>query len=179
MSDTPPAAAVVFDDPLPLAPSLESLASPVPSERAPSRVAPSRLGPGSAIADTTADDDFDAEPLWRGQPIEPFGFGAQSLARRLMQCSVPIPAPAYGNDLDAHILDAAIVLYLCLHKREHYRPLRGDPVLFIESIEAWAEEHLPRSQWLEAITFVFSLWDRQRRSETVAPRTPGGRAGNV
>lgn len=174
MSDTPPPAPEFRDD-VDEAPPLHKAAA-IPT-----------INPRQSHAEDDKTDvhqeAFDLEPAWYlrdeqtgefvSTPLLGFTEARQTLARRLMQCNVPIAASNYGNDMDAHAPEAWIVLWLCLHEPEEWRELRGSVGLFLETIEAWAAVHCPRPLWIEAVTVVFEMWKAARTNEVIVKRKPG------
>lgn len=95
---------------------------------------------------------YEFEPLWQGNPLEAFTLGRQSLAEELATYRMPLGKAGAANE--AYMPNVWAVLWLCTHTPQEWRVLRTQPLIWWEQIEAWAEEHCPRSLWLEAINLV-------------------------
>lgn len=81
----------------------------------------------------------------------------EDLWHRLCHADIPIPMGDVMSNLDAFASCAIKLLYLLSHAPWEYRHLRDDTGLFIEAIEAWGDENVPRARTQELIVMVMNI----------------------
>ncbi len=137
--------------------------------------------PASTYEDLSTGEDAAAEPAaaapaaetkiptwqrWRVNPqtkareletydLLPYLRSVEDLWHRL--CEGDIPIRAATDNLDAWAGAAIKLLYLLSHQPHEYRHLRSQPELFVEVIEAWGNENVPREKTLDAVTLVMRI----------------------
>lgn len=85
----------------------------------------------------------------------PYLRSVEDLWHRL--CEGDAPLRGATDNVDAWAGAAIKLLYLLSHQPWQYRHLRSTPEVFIEQIEAWGNENVPREKTLEAVTLAFAI----------------------
>lgn len=111
---------------------------------------------------------YDAVHMWEGRPLHPYSEARERLFHRLSAADVPLPLSAELRDLDAYASQAVKILYLCAHAPQEFRHLRGDTGAFLEAIDQWGEEHVPRVKTIEAVTLALKIHNDAQQSIAVA-----------
>lgn len=130
---------------------------------------------------------FDTEFFWKDAagtqvPLQAFGSGRESLWLQLRN-AVGAPGLAFVmNDIDAFFADACRILFLCLHRPEEFRHLRGNPGEFQEAIEEWTDRAIPRGSNLRLDATLLALrivnQSNVNRHEPAPAETTGSDSGN-
>lgn len=100
-------------------------------------------------------------------PLLPYKRSVEDLWHRLCELDVPLPYGVITGNLDAFGGPAVKLLYLLSHEPHEYRHLRPDPGLFIEAIDAWGEENVPREKTVEAVTLALSIHNAAHEADPV------------
>jgi hypothetical protein len=116
--------------------------------------------PGAAAAAET-------KPMWRrwvagkdGQraletyELLPYLRSVEDLWHRLCESDVPVRG---ADNPDVWGGAAVKLLYLLSHPPAAYRHLRSQPERFLEVIEAWGDENVPRERTLDAVTLAMQI----------------------
>jgi len=86
----------------------------------------------------------------------PYKRSIEDLWHRL--CADDVPLRGVGTEsMEAWCGASVKLLYLLSHAPHEYRHLRGSPELFIEAIEAWGDENVPREKSLDAVSLALSI----------------------
>jgi hypothetical protein len=85
---------------------------------------------------------FGAEFSWRGRALNAFSVGRESLFYELRLAVGAPPLEQTLRDVTGFLGDAVRILWLCAHRPEDWRHLRGAPLLMQEEIDAWADENV-------------------------------------
>lgn len=157
----------------PLSPA-ESPVLPPPQIVAIDTAAPS----GQDGAEKAREAAYDAVYEWQGIQLLPFSESRERLWMRLCAGDVPLPDVIDAANLDPYISHAVKLLYLCSHQPEEFRHLRPDTGLFLETIDAWGEKHVPREKSLAAVTLALRITNDARRSLAIPRPTDARDSGN-
>lgn len=90
-------------------------------------------------------------------PLRPYKRSIEDLWHRLCEMDVPLPQGAYSENLDAFASAAIKLLFLLTHEPEDYRELRAEPGRFLEVIDTWADDNVPREKTINAVTLALSI----------------------
>ena len=110
---------------------------------------------------------------WETYALEEYTGAREGLFHRLCEADVPLPPLKELQNLDAFFPAAVKLLYLCSHKPEEFRDLRGDTGRFLEAIDAWGNVNVPREKRGEAVTLALRIHNDANKTQAIAK---GGKA---
>lgn len=148
---------------LPAAPPLHPAASPPPLAAA-DFDAPVNLQLERDLA-AKREQAYTAPLLWQGRQLQAWSLMRQALHRRLMQHLAPVPHHLWGEDIEAHVPDALLFLWLAHQEETLILQLCGQPVALWLAVFTWAEKAVPRDQWRAALDLMLSTFEQGKITE--------------
>lgn len=92
---------------------------------------------------------------WERYELFPYSEGRERLFTRL--CAANVPLDGAVKNPHAREAEAVVLLYLCSHEPEQWRGLRGDTARWLEVIEKWGEQHVPRKWGIDAVLLALKI----------------------
>lgn len=126
-------------------------------------------------AEVRRQDAYAAVYEWRGAELRPWSIGREQLYFRLRAADASLPLAVALQHPETFLGDAVKILYLCHHEPAEWRYLRSDVAAFLEAIEAWAEQHIPRHLQSDAMELGMRILNDSASTRAV-PR-PSSRQG--
>jgi hypothetical protein len=111
------------------------------------------------------DRAFDADYEWNGKALLPLSIDRESLFLQLRTAVGAGDIMAAVRDFDGFLADAIRILFICAHTPEELRPLRRDPLLFQECVEAWAVKNVKPEQRSRAIAQAINMYADTKATE--------------
>lgn len=96
----------------------------------------------------------------------PYLRSVEDLWHRLCQGDIPLRNAV--DDVDVWAGGAIKLLYLLSHQSFQYRHLRSQPDVFVEVIETWGNENVPREKTLDAVVLAMAIHNEAHREAEVA-----------
>lgn len=139
-------------------PAGPALPPPLPST-------PAAGGGDGAKEQADRDRAFDADYEWNGKALLPLSIDRESLFLQLRTAVGAGDIVAACRDFDGFLADACRILFICSHTPDELRPLRRDPVMFQECVEAWAVVNVKREQRSRAIAQAINMYADTKATE--------------
>lgn len=115
--------------------------------------------------------------VWEGKTLKPWSLMRHALHRRLMFHLPAIPPGFAGKDVEAHLPEALLFLWLASHGEEEILPAIRVPVLLWLVVFAWGEQNLPRAKWEVALDLMLTAFDLVRLTEVKVTEETGKSVG--
>ncbi len=118
-------------------------------------------------------DERTKEVTWQEYELRPYLRSVEDLWHRLCEADVPLPFGDMMKNLDAFASCAVKLLYLLSHETWQYRQIRGDTARFLEVIEQWADECVPRTRTIDAVTLVLRIHNQAHNKDATDTERAG------
>ena len=115
---------------------------------------------------------YDATYTWHGKELQGWSIGREQLYFKLRAADAAVPLHVALRHPETFLGDAMKVLYLMHHIPAEWRDLRMDLPSFIEAIDAWAAENIPRAEQSEAIDLALRVVNDSGSTQAI-PRPTG------
>jgi hypothetical protein len=112
-------------------------------------------------------DAFDAVYEWHGKELYPWTIGREQQYFKLRAADTAVPLHVALRHPETFLGDAIKVLYLMHHLPEEWRALRMDIAAFVEAIDAWSEENIPRHEQSEAIDLALRVVNESASTQAI------------
>lgn len=131
------------------------------------------LGPKKHVWMRPVKDEKTKVVTWTEYELRSYERSVEDLWHRLCEADVPLPFADVMKNLDAFGSCAVKMLYLLSHEPWQYRHLRADTPKFIEAIEQWGDECVPRSKTIDAVTLALLIHNQAHKQDATDPERTG------